>query len=103
MRPWNLDAYDAFFLDVDGVLVHDGHPLEGAAESLGMLQQVGQVLILTNNSTRSREQHAQSLSSLGFNIQPDDVICSSVGAAEYLRVMSGPTQVWPIGEEGLRR
>lgn len=103
MCPWNLDHYDAFFLDVDGVLVHDGHPLEGVAETLEMLQQAGQVLILTNNSTRSRQQHAQNLSSLGLNIQPDNVICSSDVAAEYLRVTSGSTQVWPIGEEGLSR
>ena len=101
MRSWDLGTYDAFLLDVDGVLVHDGHPLEGAAETFRLLQESGQVLILTNNSTRSRQQHARHLSELGFGIQPENVICSSAVVAEHLRATSGATRVWPIGEEGL--
>jgi len=101
MKPWNLNNYDAFFLDVDGVLVHDSQPIEGSAEAFRVLQSVGQVLILTNNSTRSRRQHAERLSSLGFAIQPSEVIASSFVLAEYLRSMYGSTIVWPVGESGL--
>ena len=101
MKPWNLNDYDAFLLDVDGVLVHDNQPIEGAAEAFRALQSAGQVLILTNNSTRSRQQHAERLSSLGFPVQPSKVVSSSFVAAEHLRKTVGPTIVWPIGEIGL--
>ena len=101
MNPWNLKAYEAFFVDVDGVLVHDSQPIEGAADALCTLQDVGHVLILTNNSTRSRDQHAEHLCSLGFNIQPSDVVCSSFVVAETLRNEVGATVVWPVGESGL--
>ena len=101
MKPWNLNDYDAFFLDVDGVLVHDSQPIEGAMEAFRALQSAGQVLILTNNSTRSRQQHAERLSSLGFSVRPSEVISSSFVVAKTLREMVGPTIVWPVGESGL--
>ncbi len=101
MKPWNLNDYDAFFVDVDGVLVHDTQPIEGAVEAFRALQEIGQVFILTNNSTRSRQQHAERLCELGFNVQPSDVVCSSYVAAEYLREMCGSSTVWPLGESGL--
>lgn len=101
MKPWNLNDYDAFFLDVDGVLVHDTQLIEGATEAFRVLQEAGQVLILTNNSTRSRQQHAERLCELGFNVQPSDVVCSSFVVAEYLRESVGSTTVWPLGESGL--
>ncbi|MCK5247770.1 HAD-IIA family hydrolase [Candidatus Bipolaricaulota bacterium] len=101
MKPWNLNDYDAFFLDVDGVLVHDSQPIEGAMEAFRALQSAGQVLILTNNSTRSRQQHAERLSSLGFSVQSGDVVCSSFVVAEYLREAHGEVTVWPLGEIGL--
>jgi len=101
MRLWNLDNYDAFLLDVDGVLVHDSQPIEGAVEAFRALQFAGQVLVLTNNSTRSRKQHAERLSGLGFAVQPSEVIASSFVLAEILRKMVGSTIVWPVGEGGL--
>ena len=101
MKPWNLNDYGAFLLDVDGVLVHDSQPIEGAVEAFHALQSAGQVLILTNNSTRSRQQHAERLSSLGFSVRPSEIISSSFVVAETLRELYGSTIVWPIGEGGL--
>ena len=101
MKPWNLNDYGAFFLDVDGVLVHDSQPIEGAVEAFRALQSAGQVLILTNNSTRSRQQHAERLSGLGFSVRSSEVISSSFVVAETLRKMVGSTIVWPVGECGL--
>lgn len=101
MKTWDLRHYDAFFLDVDGVLVRGSHPIDGAVDALRELTSVGQVFILTNNSTRSRKQHAEQLCSLGFSVSSNEVIASSYVVAEYLRDTYGPTVVWPIGEGGL--
>jgi len=97
-----LDSYDAFLVDVDGVLVRDTEPIDGAVRALDRLGEAGSVLLLTNNSARSRAQHAERLARLGFAVRAEDVLPSSYLAAEYLRGTSGPMAVWPIGEEGLR-
>lgn len=97
-----IDAYDAFLLDVDGVLVRDSEPISGAAVALAALNEAGCVLLLTNNSTRSRGQHAKRLNRLGFDVRADQVLSSSYLVAEYLRDAHGMVSVWVIGEDGLR-
>lgn len=102
MRSGFLDCYDAYLVDVDGVLVHDSEPIPGAAAALRRLAGASRFLLLTNNSTRSRAQHAGRLADLGFDVLPEQVLPSSYLAAAYLRETAGPTSVWPIGEAGLR-
>ncbi len=101
MTTWNERSYEAYFVDVDGVLVHDSQPIPGAVEALAMLQNACRVLILTNNSTRSSVQHAARLASFGFRVQPSDIVCSSRVLAEMLLKTHGPVRIWPIGEAGL--
>lgn len=102
MVPDLLSSYDGFLLDVDGVLVRGSEPVRGAAAALGSLNGAGPVCLLTNNSTRSREQHAEQLVRLGFDVRTDQVLSSSYLAAEYLRDAQGLVSVWVIGERGLR-
>jgi len=97
-----IDAYDAYLLDVDGLLVRDSAPISGAAAALATLNEAGRVCLLTNNSTRSRRQHAEQLVRLGFDVRTDQVLSSSYLAAEYLRDAHGLASVWVIGERGLR-
>ncbi len=101
MNAWDPKAYEAFFLDADGVLIRERHPIDGAAEAVARLREIGRVLILTNNSTRSREQHASLLTGLGFDVACDDVVAASYVAAQHLRQAHGCVAVWPIGEAGL--
>ena len=95
------NAYDVFLLDVDGVLVRDSEPISGAAAALAALNEAGRVLLLTNNSTRSREQHAEQLVRLGFTVRADQILPASYLAAEYMRDVHGAASVWVIGEDGL--
>ena len=101
MGMWNLKRYRAFLLDVDGVLVHDSRPIPGATEAVRLLQKAARVLVLTNNSTRTRLQHARRLSEAGFDVHPEDIISSAFVAADYLFLHHGAVSVWPIGEQGL--
>jgi 4-nitrophenyl phosphatase len=102
MVPDLLRSYDGFLLDVDGVLVRDAEPIGGAVAALAALSNAGRVLLLTNNSTRSRRQHAERLSQLGFAVRPDQVLCSSYLAAKYLRDAHESLSLLVIGEDGLR-
>ena len=97
-----LERFSAFILDVDGVLVKGSEPIPGAQEALKLLRKHGRVLLLTNNSTRSRAETARRLRELGLDIDPNDTVTSSYVAARYLREEFGPSRVWVVGEEGLR-
>jgi len=96
-----LERYDAFLLDIDGVLVRGAVPLSGAAYAVRSLQQRGRCLFLTNNSSRSRRVLAERLTGLGFSADVDDVVPSSYIAARHLATVAGQVTYWLIGEDGL--
>ncbi len=97
----HIHTFKAFIVDVDGVLIKGGEPIPGAQEAITQLKELGRVVILTNNSTRSRSRTAQILQALGFPIDPEEVVTSSFIAAQWLHDNTGPSRVWTIGEEGL--
>lgn len=95
-------SYEAFLVDVDGVLTRGSQPLPRAVEGLKALQARGRVVLLTNNSTRSRSQLSGHLTSLGFPVSAVDIFATSYLAARYLHDVSDAARVWVLGEEGLR-
>jgi HAD superfamily hydrolase (TIGR01450 family) len=96
-----LDRYDVFLLDVDGVLVRDKQPVYGAAAAFRRLRADKPILILTNNSVRSRVQLASLLSQRGFEVSPREIVTSSYAASRHLGDHYGHVTVWPVGESGL--
>lgn len=101
MENEELQSYRVFLLDVDGVLVRGGEVIPGAIEGVLKLQETGKVLLLSNNSTRSRDQMAQNLRNAGFRIGAEEIVTSAFIASMYLRDHYGPVRVWTLGEEGL--
>jgi len=97
-----LARYGAFLVDVDGVLTRGDDALPEAVEAFAALQARGRVLVLTNNSTRSRSELAEHLGRLGFAVSPDDILGSAFLAARYLARHYGPVDVWVLGEDGVR-
>jgi 4-nitrophenyl phosphatase len=101
MENEELQSYRVFLLDVDGVLVRGGEVIPGAIEGVLKLQETGKVLLLSNNSTRSRDQMAQNLRNAGFQIGAEEIVTSAFIASVYLREHYGSVRVWTVGEEGL--
>lgn len=81
-------AAGAFVCDIDGTLMIDGRPIAGALEFLEYVRQTRQVSFCTNNSARSRREHAAVLATAGFTCAPDDVLSSSEAAKEFLSARS---------------
>lgn len=100
-----LDGYgpiDTVVCDIDGVLVVGNQPVDGAGETLDLLQAVGMALVfVTNNSTRTPamiRRHVQEVT--GFAPEPDQVLNSGMAAARHIR--DAVSRVYVLGTDGLR-
>jgi HAD superfamily hydrolase (TIGR01458 family) len=75
----------AILLDVDGVLHVSGEPIPGAADAVAQLRRAGHRLrFVTNNTTRSRVQHAEELRGLGLELEDDELQTTAAAAARAL-------------------
>ncbi|HEX2029805.1 MAG TPA: HAD-IIA family hydrolase [Actinomycetota bacterium] len=104
MRP--ADAYDAFLLDLDGVLFRGTEAIPGAADAVAALRRRGRVVFLTNNSARTPAQVAEKLRGMGFEAAPEDVMTSALAAArlvaDEVRADGRDATAFVIGEDGIR-
>ena len=102
----NVRALRVFFFDLDGVLsVGKVKPryLSGR-EVIRRLKESGRkALVLTNNSTQTREEVHHNLKRLGFAFDVEDILTSSYLTAQYLTKRFGKTRFSLIGEIGFRR
>lgn len=93
----------AMILDMDGVLWKGQNAIGDLPSIFGRLRAKGiQVVLATNNATRTPEQYAQKLAGFGVAIEAWRVINSAKAAAHRLKQdfpAGGP--VFVIGEEGL--
>ncbi|MEP6758777.1 MAG: HAD-IIA family hydrolase [Actinomycetota bacterium] len=96
------DSYDAFLLDLDGVLYRGDEPVPGAAEAIATLRQLDKRLaFVTNNSARTPGAVVGHLASVGVNAEPPEVETSALTAAAGMRER-GVASAFVLGEEGLR-
>lgn len=85
MTPF-VDAYDAVFFDLDGVLYLGPQAVDGAVEGVRRLHEAGiPTVYVTNNAARSTAKVAEHLSDLGFNAAEPEVVSSAQAASGLLR------------------
>eukprot|EP00798_Chlamydomonas_sp_ICE-L_P008759 gene8758-33623_t len=60
------------------------------------------LFFVTNNSTKSRAGYLKKFTSLGLNIQPEEIYSSSFAAAAYLASIDFKKKVYVIGEVGIQ-
>lgn len=93
-------AYSGVVIDLDGVCYLGDEPIDGASDAVAELRAAGiGVAFATNNATRTPEQTADKLRSLGFEADADEVVSSAVAAAEMIEP---GTRCFVIGMRGLR-
>lgn len=87
---------------MDGVLVHEGKALPGAAEFLGKLQaEEIPHLILTNNSIFTERDLAERLRMSGLDVSEDNIWTSALATAHFLAHQSEDRRAYVVGEAGL--
>ncbi|HEX6330595.1 MAG TPA: HAD-IIA family hydrolase [Actinomycetota bacterium] len=96
-------AYDLLVFDLDGVLYRGDDPVPHAPEVMAVVRRAGvRPSFLTNNSSRTPEQVAAKLRSVGIAADPGEVVTSALATADLLRGRGGGT-AYVVGQEGIRR
>uniref|UniRef100_A0A8C2XAB2 Pyridoxal (pyridoxine, vitamin B6) phosphatase n=1 Tax=Cyclopterus lumpus TaxID=8103 RepID=A0A8C2XAB2_CYCLU len=101
-----LEAKDFILFDCDGVIWHGETAITGAAKVVSSLIRHGKnVVFVTNNCTRPRENYVHKFYRLGFtDVMLEQIFSSSYCSALYLRdVVKIRGQVFVMGCDGLRR
>lgn len=98
-----MTDFRSVVLDVDGTLVRGDHPLPGAIEAVERLRERNlDILLFSNNPTRSPADYADRLADLGFAVGPDDVLTSGALTADYVAAEHSGEATFLLGESGLR-
>lgn len=98
-----VDRYEAFLLDLDGVVYLADEPIPGSAEAVASLVSEGRrVVFLTNNSAPTPEEVMNRLAGFGIPDGPQ-IVTSAMATAELLARGDGhPRSAFVIGEGGVR-
>ena len=87
---------------MDGVLVHEGHALPGAAEVIKQWQADGlRFLVLTNNSIYTPRDLSARLRAGGLDIPEGAIWTSALATADFLKSQKPKGSAFVIGEAGL--
>jgi glycerol 3-phosphatase-2 len=97
-----FSGYDAFLLDLDGVIYRGNEPVAFAAEAVNEVISAGKrVAFLTNNSTVRPESVSERLRAMGIRAEPAQVVTSALATADSLR-SERTASAFVIGEPALR-
>lgn len=93
---------ESWLTDMDGVLVHEGHPVPGAPEFIGKLRGSGKpFLILTNNSMYTARDLQARLARMGIEVPESAIWTSALATAQFLDDQRPRGTAYVIGEAGL--
>jgi|TARA_B100000524_G_scaffold348435_1_gene252980 4-nitrophenyl phosphatase/phosphoglycolate phosphatase len=100
-----LDKVDVFIFDCDGVIWKGDSLIDKVPAVLEMLRKAGKkIFFVTNNSTKSRKGYLGKFTSLGLEVEAEEIFSSSFAAAAYLeqtKFKETGKKVYIIGEVGI--
>jgi NagD protein len=92
----------SWLTDMDGVLVHEGHPIPGAAELIAKWTTAGTpYLVLTNNSIYTPRDLSARLKLAGLDIPEERIWTSALATAAFLNSQKPQGTAYVIGETGM--
>ena len=93
---------ECWLTDMDGVLVHEGRALPGAAEVVKQWKEEGlRFLVLTNNSIYTPRDLAARLKATGLAIPEEAIWTSALATADFLHSQKPKGTAFVLGEAGL--
>ena len=93
---------ECWLTDMDGVLVHEGRALPGAADVIKQWKEEGlRFLVLTNNSIYTPRDLAARLKATGLAIPEEAIWTSALATADFLHSQKPKGTAFVLGEVGL--
>jgi len=93
---------ECWLTDMDGVLVHEGQALPGAAAFLArLIERERRFLVLTNNSIFTPRDLAARLAHSGLHVPEGSIWTSALATADFLASQQPNGSAFVIGEAGL--
>lgn len=97
-----VDQPETWLIDMDGVLVREDLPIDGADRFLARLEELEKkYLVLTNNSIYTRRDLSARLSANGLEVPEDRIWTSALATARFLESQRPEGSAYVIGEAGL--
>lgn len=99
-----MDNIRNLILDMDGVLYRGNQPIKGLSNSFHEIHRRDwNVVLATNNSTRTPKDHVQKLRAFGVSLNDTQIINSAEATAEYIKTnYPHCMRIYMIGENGLK-
>jgi len=98
----HLKNIQHFIFDCDGVLWNGNKLIDGAAALLNKLHFLEKkFILLTNNSTKSKEQYLLKCQQLALPVSADNIVCTASLAASYLKKIDFQGKLYMLGSKGL--
>jgi NagD protein len=92
----------SWLMDMDGVLVHEEHAVDGADRFLARLRELGRpFLVLTNNSIYTPRDLSARLRLSGLDVPEDAIWTSALATARFLEQQRPGGTAFVIGESGI--
>ncbi|MBI3363197.1 MAG: HAD-IIA family hydrolase, partial [Chloroflexi bacterium] len=97
-----MGPIDGIVFDIDGCVARGSRVLPGVPETLAALRARGiRCAFLSNENMSTRAQVVEKLNGMGIPASPDDVVTSSIIAAEVTRTLHPGAKVLAIGMAGV--
>ena len=91
---------ECWLTDMDGVLVHENHPVPGASELLQQWRDEGKpYLVLTNNSIFTPRDLSARLRASGLNVPEESIWTSALATADFLQSQMPGSEERRVGKE----
>src|SRR5512139_542520 len=99
-----LSAFRYLITDMDGVLWRGREPMPGLVEFFQFLRHHDiRFVCATNNASTLPEKLAERLHGWGADVQPEEIVTSSVATVDYLAdTLPAGARLYVVGMEGLR-
>ncbi|MCF6136627.1 HAD-IIA family hydrolase [Pseudalkalibacillus berkeleyi] len=97
-----MKHFKGYYFDLDGTVYAGNKLMEGASELLKALRQNNKkIVFMTNNSTLNGTNIARKLQSLSVPTHPNQIVCPTDVAGDYILEYYGHSSVYVIGSNHL--
>ncbi|TSI10470.1 TIGR01457 family HAD-type hydrolase [Lysinibacillus sp. BW-2-10] len=98
-----MKRYKAYCFDLDGTVYRGKEAIDSAIRFIHQLQKEGiDYYLITNNSSKTREQLQEALNQIGLEVSPHRIYSSALTTAKYVSQHFHKGKIQFVGSEGLR-